>query len=141
MNVLKVNFQYYFTISFLSIILFSCGNDNVEKFSKTKPYAIQIKKERSYFQAEKLSSRLTGMGIESYIAQHSDSVKDDGDWYCILSGGIETLDSAKSMRTRIEKEFNLENKNLEIASFSNFKNVNINPDSIKTSESKRIKVN
>lgn len=141
MNVLKVNFQYYIIISFLSIILFSCGNDTVEKFSKTKPYAIQIKKERSYFQAEKLSSRLKKMGIESYISQYSDSIKDDGDWYCILSGGIETLDSAKSLRTSIEKEFNLENKNLEIASFSNFKNVNINPDLIKASESKRIKVN
>ncbi len=141
MIVLKVKLQRYFTISFLSIILFSCGIDNVEKFSTTKPYAIQIKKERSYFQAEKLSSRLKGMGLDSYIAQHSDSIKDDGDWYCILSGGIATLDSAKSLRTRIEKEFNLKNKNLEIASFSNFKNVNINLDSIKTSESKRIKVN
>ena len=141
MILINVNFKYYFIVVFLSAILFSCGYDNVEKFSETKPYAIQIKKERSYFQADKLSSRLNAMGVDSYIVQHTDSLKDDGSWYCILSGSIPSLDSAKSFRSRIEKEFNLENKKLEIATYSNFKNINLNLDSIKNSESKRIKAN
>ena len=69
-------------------ILFSCNSNskNIERFSEEKPYAIQITKERSFYQAEKLANRLVEMGLDAYIVQNNDSLKDVGEWYYILCG-------------------------------------------------------
>ena len=65
------------------------------------------------------------MGIDAYIILNADSIDDDGEWYHILCGNIDNLDSAKSIRKQIEIKYNLESINLEIATYSNFSNVEI----------------
>jgi len=137
----KNNITYGIVGLILLLICSNCSNEEeriIEKFSEEKPYAIQIKKERSFYQAEKLSDRLFEMGIDAYIIQNADSIDDDGEWYHILCGNIDNLDSAKSIRKQIEIKYNLESINLEIATYSNFSNVEINLDSLKLSETKRI---
>jgi hypothetical protein len=121
------------------IILFSsCSNKDrvVEKFSKEKPYAIQIAKERSFYQADKLTSRLLDMEIDAYMINYLDSIANDGKWYYILCDNIEILDSAKSMRNQLEKQFDL--KDLKIVDFDKFKNAVFQLDSIKLKEKKKI---
>ena len=92
------------------------GKIKIEPFSENKPFAIEIAKERSFYQAEKLNNRLNGMGIGAYIVQHSDD--DDGTWYYILSGNIETEEDADIETVRLKEEFNLEN--LNVVKYSDF---------------------
>jgi hypothetical protein len=124
-------------------LLFGCGNKEriIEKFSPEKPYAVEIKKERSFYQANKLSKRLLQMGLDAYIIQNSDSIEDDGEWYYILCGNIENLDSAKNIRERIAINYKLQSQNLKIVAYSNFRNAELNLDSIKQKETKRITSN
>lgn len=122
----------------LTIFLFlSCSK--VEQFSKEKPYAIQIAKERSFYQAEKLTNRLLDMDLKAYMIQHLDSLNNDGNWYYILCDNIEVLDSAKSKRTRLEKQFKL--KDLKIVSFENFQNASFELDDLKKKEKQKIASN
>ncbi len=132
-------------LKFLTIILivisYSCSNKDrvVEKFSEEKPYAIQIAKERSFYQAEKLTSRLLNMEIDAYMINYLDSIENDGKWYYILCDNIEILDSAKSVREQLEKQFDL--KDLKIVDFDKFKNAVFQLDSIKLKEKKKINSN
>lgn len=59
-------------------------------FSSQEPYAIIIKKERSYYQAERIVNRLKDKSIESYILPKKD---EDGDWYQIVTSALK--DSAE----------------------------------------------
>lgn len=123
-------------------LLISCSSEKeriIEKFSKENPYAIQIAKERSFYQAEKLTNRLLDMEIDAYMIQYSDSIDDDGKWYYILCDNIEVLDSAKNIRSRLEKQFEL--KGLKIATFDKFKNAIFQLDSLKQKEKKKITSN
>ena len=113
----------------------------IEKFSKEKPYAIQISKERSYYQAEKLTKRLLDMGLDAYIVQNNDSVEDIGEWYYILCGNIANKDSAKIISKRIRGKIKLKSEKLKISTYSNFKNAEIDIDSLKSLETKRIGTN
>ncbi len=133
MRILKI-------LTIISIfLLFSCSSKKdriIEKISKEKPYAIQIAKERSFYQAEKLSSRLLDMKIDAYMVQYADSVDNDGKWYYVLCDNIEILDSAKCIRNRLEKQFEL--NELKIATFDKFKNAIFQLDSLKQKEKKKI---
>lgn len=121
------------------IFLFACDSGKVEKFSKEKPYAIEIAKERSFYQAEKLKNRLTEMGVKAYMVQHADSTEDAGKWYYILSNSIAVLDTAKSVRSRLEKDLELED--LKIVSYDDFKDAVFQLDSLKQKEKKKISSN
>lgn len=131
------------TLTIISFFLFfSCSSKKervIEKFSKEKPYAIQVAKERSFYQAEKLTDRLLDMEIDAYMVQYSDSIDNDGKWYYILCDNIENLDTAKSIRNRLEKQFEL--KELKIATFDKFKNAVFQLDSLKQQEKKKITSN
>ena len=84
----------------LALCLFSCTEKEriIEKFSEEKPYAIQIAKERSFHQAEKLSNRLLDMDIDAYMIQYADSIENDGLWYYILANNMDVLDSCKLIK-------------------------------------------
>jgi len=108
----------------------------VEKFSKSKPYAVKICRERSYFQADKISSRINGMGIHSYIIQFSDTIEKTGDWFQIMCGAIENQDSAAQLKTYLSQAFSI-NK-AEIVSFNDYKGAEIDIDSTELDELRRI---
>jgi hypothetical protein len=76
----KENLRFGFLLGMLFLIACSYNNDKKEseKFSKENPYAIEIAKERSFYQAEKLTDRLIALGLNAYMVQHADSSEDDG---------------------------------------------------------------
>lgn len=118
---------------------YTAQEKTIGKFSKEKPYAIEIAKERSFYQAEKLTNRLIEMGIDAYLVQSADSIEDDGKWYYILCENIVNLDSANKIKKHIEEKLQLEE--LKIATFDNFKNAVFELDSLKLNEDKQIASN
>ena len=120
------------------LLVFGCQR-KIEPFSKEKPYAIQIAKERSFYQAEKLTNRLIDLDIDAYMVQYEDSSDNDGRWYYILANNMETLDSAKSVRTRIENRFKL--KALKVVTFESFEKAVFELKELKQSEKQKIASN
>lgn len=117
----------------------ACNNKKektIVKFSKTKPYAIEIAKERSYYQAEKILNRLLKLDVNAYIVQSEDTIDDQGKWYYILCETSDNLDSAKVKRTKLEN--NLKISDLKIANYNNFHEASFKIDSIKQKEAKKI---
>jgi len=128
------------SISFLSIFT-TCqsGIDKVvkiEKFSESKPYAVKICRERSYFQADKIASRINDMGIHSYIIQFSDTLEKSGEWFQIMCGAIENQDSAAQLKTYLSQAFHLDKT--EIVIFNDYPEAEINIDTAELTELKRI---
>ena len=119
------------------ILFFSVGcQKTIEKFSPEKPYAIQISKERSFYQAEKLTNRLIELDIDAYMIQYEDSSDNDGRWYYILCDNIESIDSAESVQERIEKKFKL--KDLKVVTYESFKKAVFQLEELKESEKQKI---
>lgn len=120
--------------------LLGCNQEDedrvIEKFSQEKPYAIQIAKERSFYQAEKLTDRLHGMDLDAYLIKFVDSIENDGSWFYIMCDNIKTLDSVKSKRKYLEEKFNL--TDLKIVAFSDFQEATFDLDSVKLEERKKI---
>ena len=57
----------------------------VEIFNEEKPYTVEITKERSYFQADRIVKRLAKMGLGAYVLENNTS---DGQWYRVASGAL-----------------------------------------------------
>ncbi len=101
-------------------IFYSCGNEteqssykrekSVAKINKSKPYAIEIARERSVYQAENIVERTREMDIESYLKPISDTIK-GGDWYLVLAGAKKDSAEAETYKKELEEKYNL--KNLE----------------------------
>ena len=127
----------------LVIVCFvSCNLDKeivIEKFSPEKPYAVEMARERSYYQAEKLTDRLIDLGQRAYMIQHSDSVENAGKWFYILCESVEELDSARAARDRIETALDL--SDLKIVKYQDFMNSVFDLDSLKEIEKKNIITN
>lgn len=126
--------KHIFRLLFI-LFLTSCGN-TIEKFNEEKPYAIEIAKERSFYQAEKLTNRLIDLEEKAYMIQYADSLKNDGKWYYILCDNFDVLDSAKSKRKALEEQLNLED--LKIVTFDKFKNAVFKLNDIKDKEEEKI---
>ncbi len=76
----------------------------VEHFSESKPYTIEIKKERSYFQAEKIAKRLTKMGLAGYVIPNEAT---DGTWYKVVSGALADSATVQSYIAKLDTCFNI----------------------------------
>lgn len=87
-----------FAISFL---LFSCGEEEDAVVSADKPYTVAIKKERSYYQAQKIVERLKEMGVNSYIVENGD---DKNKWYYVASGAFETLEDVNEYKRTLMQQ-------------------------------------
>lgn len=104
----------------ITVLLFlaSCQSkktvDAVEEFSAEKPYCLEIKKERSYYQARKIADRLNEMGLEAYVILRKDSV--DGEWFSILSGALVNTDSVANYQQRVEQMFKL--KDVQVVNYN-----------------------
>lgn len=116
------------------ILLFitACKSEKeIESFSVEKPYAIEIRKERSLYQAEKLANRLIEMGLDAYMVQHKDTIEGDGEWYYILHGNVENQDSAKTLNEVVSEKYNLQDYELEVVKYQDFENAVFKIDSLK----------
>jgi len=101
----------YFILLATIISLASCEREKkIEVFSSEKPFSLEIKKERSYYQAVKVKERLSEMGLDAYIINNVDSI--EGEWFCIMSGALSHIDSTQSLITRLEGKFRLSNLNV-----------------------------
>ncbi len=129
----------------ISLLIFtSCqsGIDKVmkvEKFSENKPFAVKICRERSYYQADKISTRMNAMGIDSYIIQFSDTLKKTGNWFQIMCGAIENKDSAVQFKAYLSHTYNI--SNAEIVKYDDYSDAEIDIDSTELNELKRIESN
>ena len=75
----------------LPLLLIACNKETVvETFNEEKPFSLEITKERSYYQADRIVKRLTKMGMESYILEEK---TENGQWYRVMSGAL--ADSAQ----------------------------------------------
>ncbi len=96
-----------YLLSLLVLIsLVSCKQQSFKVFSPEHPYSLVIKKERSYFQAEKINERLNQMNVASYVVYQVDTT--DGEWYMILTGAKNNIDSVKSYQARMQVSLNLD---------------------------------
>lgn len=104
-------------ILFVSLLVFahyfvsctSCRQQNgdgnkVETFSEAMPYAIEIKKERSYYQAEKIAQRLIDMGLGAYVLQEK---TEEGLWYKVVSGALVDSQAVESYKAKLDTSFGI----------------------------------
>ena len=95
-------------VIFFTVLLFfivSCNNSKEEKvFDEKNPFAVEIKKERSFYQADKIRNRLNEMGLTAYILKEQ---QDDGEWYRIVSGALENEDSVAVYKQKIKNLFGI----------------------------------
>lgn len=126
------------------LVVTSCNlstEKQIEKFDESKPYAISIAKERSFYQAEKIKDRLIEMGVDAYISKTTDSLNQEEGWYQVMSGGINNPDTAAARLSRIANLLKIDTSKLHVSEFSKNVVTTFNPDSIKKKESKRINAN
>lgn len=68
------------------MLLVACNKvTKVEPFSEEKPLSVEITKERSYYQADRIVKRLAKMGMEAYVLEET---TEDGQWYRVTSGAF-----------------------------------------------------
>lgn len=74
-------------------------------FSQEAPFAINIKSERSYFQARRIMRRLRTMGIDAYVLPHD---SEDGEWYLVMCGAFATDSLAQNYRRTLDSAHGLQ---------------------------------
>ena len=74
------------------------GCFEVEKVSGKKPYAVSVKKERSYYQAQKIVEHLADLGIPSYVVEKGE---DKDRYFHVVSKPFQTEDEAENFREHL----------------------------------------
>lgn len=69
-----------------------CRQRAPETVNEEQPYCVEVARERSIYQAQKIQERLHSMGVDAYIVESIDSV--ERGWYSVVSGAF--ADSAAS---------------------------------------------
>ncbi len=127
-------------VTVVMILLIACTSEKAidETPSKEKPFCIEIKKERSYYQALKICNRLKDLNLNAYIVSESDTL--DGSWFKIYSGALTLKDSLLSYQSQLEERLNIKNTVVvNILEKDTFCIVSAN-DTLQIKEHKRINV-
>lgn len=74
------------------------GCFEIEKVSGKKPYAVSVKKERSYYQAQKIVEHLADLGIPSYVVEKGE---DKDRYFHVVSKPFQTEDEAENFREHL----------------------------------------
>ena len=74
------------------------GCFEIEKVSEKKPYAVSVKKERSYYQAQKIVEHLADLGIPSYVVEKGE---DKDRYFHVVSKPFQTEDEAENFREHL----------------------------------------
>lgn len=120
----------------LIFVAFSCSKkNNVVKLSSKFTYAIEYKKERSYYQAKKIKDRLNDMDQKAYIAQYLDTMSNKN-WFHILGQAYENSDTADNVALRLTQELDLI---VNVIDYKDFDSSKFLIDSLNITEVERIK--
>lgn len=86
-----------------SLLLSSCGEEEDAVVSNDKPYTVAIKKERSYYQAQKIVEHLKDLGVKAYIIENG---VDKNKWFYVASGAFENMEEVEEYkRTLMQKNY------------------------------------
>ena len=89
----------------LVLVLVACNKETkVECFNEEKPFSVEITKERSYYQADRIVKRLAKMGMEAYVLEET---TEDGQWYRVTSGAFADSTQVEQFVAQIDSLFNL----------------------------------
>ena len=96
----------YYVIIALAMLCVACNKEaKIETFNEEKPLSVEITKERSYYQADRIVKRLAKMGMESYILEEK---TDDGQWYRVISGAFSDSSQVEQYVYQIDSLFHLQ---------------------------------
>lgn len=87
-----------------AVMLAGCGKKAVDTFNEKKPLTLEITKERSYYQADRIVKRLSKMGLESYILEEK---TDAGEWYRVVSGALADSVEVENYAQQLDSFFHL----------------------------------
>ena len=88
-----------FVLVLLAILFALCGcEEEVEKVSVKKPIAIVLKRERSYYQAQKIVRHFADLNIPAYIVEKND--ENENQWFYVVTGAFKDTLSMESYRRR-----------------------------------------
>jgi len=119
----------------LLLLLFACDSEE-KKISEDRPYAIELARERSLYQAEKLQDRLKDMGVSTYVVKKDSANDSVNDWYFILTGAEKNLEDVQDLRKQLNEKYNLKEK--KIVLHEDFKNAEFDLKKIEKTELKRV---
>jgi len=128
-------FMKIVVVTIICFLFFACDSKE-EPFNADKPYAIEITKERSLYQAEKLRDRLKDMGISTYIAKNTSNEDSSDEWFHILTGAEKKLEDVQDLRKKLSEKFNF--KETKIIPYEDFKNANFDIKPLEKLELKRV---
>lgn len=117
-NKFKSTFISVFVFMTLGILMSSamCASDSdsepivapedreVEPFSEKKPFSLEVKKVRSFYQARKVEKRLKRQNIDAYILPETQK---DGEWYKVMAGSFVTADSAYAFKSYLDSALHI----------------------------------
>ncbi len=107
---MNLNIYHMKRLLFLLVPLFliACNREpKVDTFNEEKPLTLEITKERSYYQADRIVKRLAKMGLGAYILEEN---TDAGQWYRVMSGAMADSAQAEAYTHRIDSLFHLKPK-------------------------------
>lgn len=81
------------------LALSSCGG--IKQFSENTPYALELKRVRSYFAATALTNRLDNLGLETYMVTLQDETNPDNKWYAILTGAEKNVEDISALQKTV----------------------------------------
>jgi hypothetical protein len=90
----------------LMLLVCGCSKKQIEipTFDEAKPYTIEIKRERSFYQAEKIADRLTNMGLGGYVLCDS---TENGVWYRVVSGALKDSVEVADYKAKLDTIFHI----------------------------------
>lgn len=102
----------------LAFVLLSCNDTDdlkVVKIDESKPFTVAVKKDRSYYQAEKIVAHLKDMKVPAYIIEKGD---EGNKWYYVATGAFKSKEEAESFKAEFKEKYNL--KIDSVLSYSDF---------------------
>lgn len=73
-------------------------------FNETKPVAVEIARERSFYQANRIAQRLSQMDVETHIISRTG---DDGQWYSVISGSFAYSAQAEQYERQLDSRYRI----------------------------------
>jgi len=105
------------------------------KISAEKPFAFEVKRDRSFFQAQKIQNRLKKQQVNSYIMTVDDTTE-GGEWFLVMAEATGDTASIDSLATQIKTQLQIDSVKVIDYNQPGLKLVDI--DTIQITEKKRI---
>ncbi len=112
----RIATPYLFGLLLLIMLLSACG---VKQFSDSSPFAVELGRARSYYQAQKLQQRLKKMDIPSYMVVLTDEMDQSSKWYVTMTGAEKDTIAASQLQIELDIKYKL--KDLAVLNFNTVK--------------------